>query len=173
MAVSGYPPASREGVRRLWYKQSEVVDMSEALADLRARAAAGGQVEANQLAWAVARAEAARACREWASRSGEELAGLIAAAAEEEARRFAEGSSLELANLDWRRLTRIHERFRPTEDVGASDEHRLLRSTLRSFAAKEIRPRAQDIHRQDGDVPEEVIRSVAELGLVGLSIPER
>jgi (2S)-methylsuccinyl-CoA dehydrogenase len=147
--------------------------MSEALAGLRTRAATGRQVEANQLAWAVARAEAARACQEWASRSGEELAGLIAGAAEEEARRFAEGFSLELGELDWRRLTRIHEIFRPTEDVGASDEHRLLRSTLRSFAAKEIRPRAQDIHRQDGDVPEEVIRGVAELGLFGLSIPER
>jgi (2S)-methylsuccinyl-CoA dehydrogenase len=67
---------------------------------------------------------------------------------------------------------RIHQTFRPTEDLGASDEHRLLRSTLRGFAAKEIRPVAQDIHRQDGDVPERVIRGVAELGLFGLSIPE-
>ena len=43
-------------------------------------------------------------------------------AAEEEARRFAEGASLELAELDWRRLLRIHETYRPTEDVDASDE---------------------------------------------------
>jgi (2S)-methylsuccinyl-CoA dehydrogenase len=147
--------------------------MPQALAGLRARAAGGGEVEANQLAWAVARAEAARACQAWASRSGDELAGLIAEAAEEEAQRFAEGSSLELAELDWRRLLRIHEMYRPTEDVDASDEHRLLRSTLRGFAAKEIRPRAQDIHRADGDVPEDVIRGVAELGLFGLSIPEQ
>jgi (2S)-methylsuccinyl-CoA dehydrogenase len=156
----------------VWYKQAEVVQMSEALERLRARAAAGSQVESNQLAWAVARAEAARACREWASSSGDELAGLIAEAAEEEARRFADGFSTEVAELDWRRLMRIHQTFRPTEDLGASDEHRLLRSTLRGFAAKEIRPVAQDIHRQDGDVPERVIRGVAELGLFGLSIPE-
>jgi (2S)-methylsuccinyl-CoA dehydrogenase len=146
--------------------------MSPALERLRGRAAAGGQVEANQLAWAVARTQAARACRDWAATSGDELAGLIAEAAEEEATRFAEGSSLELAELDWRRLARIHELFRPTEDIGAGDEHRLLRSSLRDFAAKEIRPGAQDIHRQDGDVPEEVIKGVAELGLFGLSIPQ-
>src|SRR2546430_6912432 len=146
--------------------------MSEALERLRARAATGSQVESSQLAWAVARAEAARACREWASSSGDELAGLIAEAAEEEAGRFAEGFSTEVAELDWRRLMRIHQTFRPTEDLGASDEHRLLRSTLRSFAAKEIRPVAQNIHREDGDVPERVIRGVAELGLLGLPIPE-
>ncbi len=44
---------------------------------------------------------------------------------------------------------------------------------LRAFAEKEVRPRAQSIHRQDLDVPEEIIRGVSELGLLGLSIPER
>jgi (2S)-methylsuccinyl-CoA dehydrogenase len=150
-----------------------VVDASQAIAKLRARAAAGDQVDANQLAWAVARLEAARACAEWAASSGSELARLIAEAAGEEASRFAEGSSLELAELDWRRLLRIQELFQPTEDLGASDEHRLLRSTMRTFASKEIRPRAQDIHRHDLDVPEDIIRGVAELGLFGLSIPEQ
>jgi (2S)-methylsuccinyl-CoA dehydrogenase len=154
------------------HKLIEVVEMAQTLDRLRARAAAGGQVEANRLAWAVARAEAARACREWAEGSGDELANLIADAAEEEAVRFADGLSLELADLDCQRLTRIHEMFRPTEDIGAGDEHRLLRSSLRDFAAKEIRPRAQDIHRQDADVPEEIIKGVAELGLFGLSIPQ-
>jgi (2S)-methylsuccinyl-CoA dehydrogenase len=150
-----------------------VVEQSEALSRLRSRAAAGGQVEANNLAWAAARMEAASACAEWAGSCDSELTKRIAAAAEEESRRFAEGLSIELAALDWRRLLRIHELYEPTEDLGASDEHRLLRSTLRDFGTREIRPRAQDIHRQDGDVPEDVIRGVAELGLLGLSVPER
>jgi (2S)-methylsuccinyl-CoA dehydrogenase len=149
-----------------------VVELAETVETLKRRAAAGGQVEANQLAWAVARAEAARACGEWARSSDLELPRLIAEAAGEEALRFARGLSLELAELDWRRLLQVHAGFRPTEDLGATDEHRLFRSTLRSFAEKEIKPRAQDIHRADQDVPEEVIRGVAELGLFGLSVPE-
>jgi (2S)-methylsuccinyl-CoA dehydrogenase len=149
-----------------------VGQLAEALEALKRRASGGGQVDANQLAWAVARAEAAGACRDWASDSGQELPRLIAEAAEEEALRFAQGVSLELAELDWRRLLQIHAEFRPTEDLGASEEHRLFRATLRSFAEKEIRPRAQDIHRADADIPDEVIRGVAELGLFGLSVPE-
>src|SRR5205807_8102594 len=58
------------------------------------------------------------------------------------------------------------------EDVGADEEHRLLRRTLRDFAQSKVAPRAQEIHRQDLDVPDEIIRGVAELGLFGLSIPE-
>lgn len=58
------------------------------------------------------------------------------------------------------------------DDLGASAEHRLLRATLRDFAAKRITPRAQQIHRGDEDVPDDVIAGVAELGLFGLSIPE-
>ena len=61
---------------------------------------------------------------------------------------------------------------RGVEDVGADEEHRLLRRTLRDFAQSKVAPRAQEIHRQDLDVPDEIIRGVAELGLFGLSIPE-
>lgn len=57
-------------------------------------------------------------------------------------------------------------------DLGLTPEHAMLRSTLRDFAERRLRPRAQAIHRQDLDVPEDVIRGVAELGLFGLSIPE-
>jgi (2S)-methylsuccinyl-CoA dehydrogenase len=149
-----------------------VGQLSEAVDALKRRAIGGGQVDANQLAWAVARAEAAGACRDWAAASGQELPRLIAEAAEEEALRFARGVSLELAELDWQRLLRIYAGFRATEDVEASAEHQLFRATLRSFAEKEIRPLAQDVHRADADIPEQLIRGVAELGLFGLSVPE-
>ncbi len=129
------------------------------------------QVAANHLAWAVARAEAARACQEWSKATGDPFAARLAEAAEEEALAFAQGRSTELGALDAGRLVEIHAGHRATEDLGASGEHRLLRSTLRAFAEKEVRPHARAVHRQDLDVPEEVIRGVAELGLFGLSIP--
>jgi (2S)-methylsuccinyl-CoA dehydrogenase len=131
------------------------------------------QVAANHLVWAVARAEAARATRRWAGAAGDTgaYAARLADAAEEEALAFAEGRSTELGALDAGRLVDLHAGYRPTEDLGASDDHRLLRSTLRAFAEKEVRPRAQAVHRQDLDVPEEVIDGAAELGLFGLSVP--
>jgi (2S)-methylsuccinyl-CoA dehydrogenase len=57
------------------------------------------------------------------------------------------------------------------EDLGASDEHRLFRSTLRAFADREIAPQARAIHRLDLDVPDRIIAGVAALGLFGLSVP--
>jgi (2S)-methylsuccinyl-CoA dehydrogenase len=133
------------------------------------------QVAANHLAWAVARGEAALGCQDWAAAASTEdtLVTAIAEAAEEEAIRFAQGQSVELGDLDHVRLVAIQREFRPTEDLGASEEHRLLRSTLRDFTEKEIRPRAQAVHREDLDVPEGIIRGVSQLGLFGLSVPER
>jgi len=132
----------------------------------------GHQVAANHLAWTVARAEAAAACREWAGETGDPLAALVAEVCEAEALAFAEGRSTELHGLGAGRLVDLHRGYRPLEDLGAGDEHRLLRATLREFAQRELRPRAQAVHRQDLDIPEEIIRGVAALGLFGLSVPE-
>jgi (2S)-methylsuccinyl-CoA dehydrogenase len=44
---------------------------------------------------------------------------------------------------------------------------------MREFAEREIRPLAQAIHRGDRDIPESIIRGAADLGLFGLSVPER
>jgi (2S)-methylsuccinyl-CoA dehydrogenase len=130
------------------------------------------QVAVNHLAWAVARAEAAQACLEWAEASADPLAGRIAAIAEAEALAFAAGGSTELHALGAGRLAALAADYRPLEDAGAGDEHRLLRASLREFAQRELRPRAREVHRRDLDVPEEVVRGVAALGLFGLSIPE-
>ena len=129
------------------------------------------QVAANHLAWAVARAEAAAACAEWAQGARDAYAGLLAAAAEEEALAFASGRGTDLGVLDIARMVEIQAGYHPFEDVGADDEHRLLRSSLRDFAEKVVRPRAQAVHRGDQDVPEEIIQGVADLGLFGISVP--
>lgn len=47
-----------------------------------------------------------------------------------------------------------------------------VRDSVRSFADKEVAPRAEHIHRHDDLVPERFITEMSELGYFGLSIPE-
>ena len=63
-----------------------------------------------------------------------------------------------------------------TGGVGADDfsaEHRAVRSAFRRFAREKVAPIAEEIHREDRDVPESIISGLAEMGCFGLSIPER
>jgi (2S)-methylsuccinyl-CoA dehydrogenase len=52
-------------------------------------------------------------------------------------------------------------------------ELEMVSRTFRRFAEERIAPLAERIHRNDEDVPEEVITGLAELGAFGLSIPVR
>jgi (2S)-methylsuccinyl-CoA dehydrogenase len=54
-----------------------------------------------------------------------------------------------------------------------SEDFELVRDTFRRFAADKIRPAAEEVHRQNTDIPEEVITGLAELGGFGLSVPEQ
>ncbi len=47
----------------------------------------------------------------------------------------------------------------------------MVADTFRAFADNEIRPRAEHVHRHNGDVPEEIVSGLAELGAFGLSVP--
>ena len=47
----------------------------------------------------------------------------------------------------------------------------LVRDSFHRFAEEQLRPRAEAIHRTNGDIPEEVIGGLAEMGAFGLSIP--
>ncbi len=47
-----------------------------------------------------------------------------------------------------------------------------MRETFHRFAEEQIRPRAEHIHRANADIPEEIITGLAEMGALGLSIPE-
>lgn len=51
------------------------------------------------------------------------------------------------------------------------DDFELVQDTFRRFAEKELAPIAEHIHRTNGDIPEEIITGLAELGAFGLSIP--
>ena len=48
----------------------------------------------------------------------------------------------------------------------------MVQDTFRRFAEDKIRPHAEHVHRQNLDVPEEVIAGLGEIGAFGLSVPE-
>ena len=50
-------------------------------------------------------------------------------------------------------------------------EFEMVQDTFRSFADNEIVPQAEHVHRNNGDVPEDVIAGLAEMGVFGLSVP--
>ncbi len=52
------------------------------------------------------------------------------------------------------------------------DNFTLVADTFRRFGDDQIAPHAEHIHRNDTDIPEEIIAGVAELGCFGLSVPE-
>ncbi|MDE3094496.1 MAG: acyl-CoA dehydrogenase family protein [Chloroflexota bacterium] len=51
-----------------------------------------------------------------------------------------------------------------------TDEHRLLRDTVRSFARRELAPIAADIDRDDA-FPPDLFRRLGELGVLGVTVP--
>ena len=52
-----------------------------------------------------------------------------------------------------------------------ADDFEMVQDTFRSFATKVIAPQAEHVHRHNGDVPEDVIAGLAEIGAFGLSVP--
>ncbi|HLF40013.1 MAG TPA: acyl-CoA dehydrogenase family protein, partial [Acidimicrobiia bacterium] len=54
-----------------------------------------------------------------------------------------------------------------------AEEFELVRDTFRRFAADKIRPKAEEVHRTNADIPEEIIGGLAGLGGFGLSVPEQ
>ena len=52
-----------------------------------------------------------------------------------------------------------------------ADDFEMVQDTFRSFATKVIAPKAEHVHRHNGDVPEDVIAGLAEIGAFGLSVP--
>ncbi|MDQ6697494.1 MAG: acyl-CoA dehydrogenase family protein, partial [Actinomycetota bacterium] len=52
-----------------------------------------------------------------------------------------------------------------------ADDFELVQDTFRRFADQKLKPIAEHIHRDNGDIPEDVITGLAEMGAFGLSIP--
>ncbi len=56
-------------------------------------------------------------------------------------------------------------------DFYLSEEQQMLREMVREFAEKELKPRAQETDER-AELPWEAIRKMAELGLMGMKVPE-
>ncbi|MGH9101434.1 MAG: acyl-CoA dehydrogenase family protein [Acidimicrobiales bacterium] len=54
-----------------------------------------------------------------------------------------------------------------------SPDLQLAAETFRRFAQDRIAPAAERVHRENADVPEDVVSGLAEMGAFGLSVPER
>jgi (2S)-methylsuccinyl-CoA dehydrogenase len=52
------------------------------------------------------------------------------------------------------------------------DDFELVQDTFRRFADDKLKPVAEHIHRTNGDIPEDIIGGLGEMGAFGLSIPE-
>ena len=52
------------------------------------------------------------------------------------------------------------------------EDFELVASTFHRFAEEQIRPRAEHIHRENADIPEDLIQALADIGGMGLSVPE-
>jgi len=154
-------------------------DLQDALAELKSRVVESirkdgpdaHQVGVDHLVWCHARVETAKALGEWAEQSQNARARQLAEVSVIDALTYLRPTDPSGAPEIKIRLAEIAKTFEPLEDVGSSADHRLLRATLREFAVREIKPHAQRIHREDLDVPDEVIAGVARLGLLGSSIP--
>lgn len=55
---------------------------------------------------------------------------------------------------------------------GLSEELEMVRQTFRRFAEDRVKPIAEHVHRNDADIPDDIISGLAELGCFALSIPE-
>ena len=56
-------------------------------------------------------------------------------------------------------------------DFTFTEEQIMLRETVKKFTENEIKPRAREIDEK-GKIPRELIDQIAELGFLGISIPE-
>jgi (2S)-methylsuccinyl-CoA dehydrogenase len=54
-----------------------------------------------------------------------------------------------------------------------TDDLTMARETFRDYAEARVKPVAEDVHRNDTDIPDDIIRELAEMGVFGLSIPEQ
>lgn len=67
----------------------------------------------------------------------------------------------------------VAERDGQTGAYLLDEDHEMMRESFRRFASDVVMPLAEDIHRHDLDIPDEIVHGLTELGCFGLSIPER
>lgn len=56
---------------------------------------------------------------------------------------------------------------------GLGEEHQMMADTFRQFATGVVEPLAEDVHRFDQMIPDQILEGLKALGCFGLSVPER
>jgi hypothetical protein len=81
------------------------------------------------------------------------------------------------AQLTTKNLAEVGQLVRDREGyVGVSmlgEDHEMMRDTFRQFANDVVAPKAEEVHRHDAMIPDEILDQVKELGCFGISIAER
>jgi acyl-CoA dehydrogenase len=57
-------------------------------------------------------------------------------------------------------------------DIEIPENLRLMQETIRRFVNQDLEPISQKVEEED-QIPEEIVQKMRELGLFGLSIPEK
>ena len=157
---------------------------------LRRLAAAGGIDDVQVLAYDVAHASAAvrtaEAVLDYGAR-GDTEAGIacafVADALAELAARVVGREEAWGVDPRWmERATAFVAAWRQPEALAAladqegprhlDPDFELVRDSFHRFAEEQLRPQAEHIHRANADIPEEIISGLADMGALGLSIPE-
>jgi len=79
------------------------------------------------------------------------------------------------AGRDMALLSRVADKVLRSGEAGPrglADDIEMVRQSFRAFAEAKVMPVAERIHREDLDVPEDIISGLAELGVFALSVPE-
>ncbi len=173
-------------------RAAEAVDLAQHLVDAACDAVrARGGVDANQVvgydvAHAAAAVASARATLEYGSRGDTEARIAAAFAADVVADlvgRVAGRESLWGVDRGWvdpaatflaaqRDPSVLAELATVEGPRHLGEDFELVRETFHRFAEEKVRPHAEHVHRQNADIPEEVIEGLAEIGGFGLSVPE-
>ncbi len=171
---------------------AEAVAVATSVVDagITALSAAGGpdhaQVLAYDLAHAAAAVRTAEAVLGYGARGATEAriaCAFTADALADLAARLVGRESLWGVSPDWLApATTFLSAFRRPEVLASLAEEpgpshldpdfELVRDTFHRFAEEQIRPRAERIHRENTDIPEEIIEGMAEMGGFGMSVPE-
>jgi (2S)-methylsuccinyl-CoA dehydrogenase len=158
---------------RVAYAATEARAASELLALLRSLRAEGRGSEMLELTAGAAIGELAAAVRNRLEPLADELglgdAALEAAfPAEVRAALRALASSARMRRIG---AHAIDARGRTEPPLDETLEQ--VRASVREFAAQEVMPRAEQLHRRDEDVPDDLLTKMGELGYFGLSVPEQ
>jgi len=149
------------------------VDPNQVVAYDLAHAAAGVATARSFLAYGARGAlEAAMAC----AFAADVLADLGANVAGREVTWGTEPGALEPASdfmKTWRSPAAIADLATDAGPRHLDDDFELVRETFHRFAEERVRPQAEHVHRTNGDIPEEIIAGLAEIGGFGLSVPEQ